>query len=184
MAFPLQSTPFARHCGDPYPNITLHNTEDSLRQACLILSPAGQDSLHLTLTFPEYPLRAPAVTIQSDIHHPNVFGTYICASIVNMIEGYAPVYTLKSIAIQLLSFFSSETLEQDYGGDTGLGWGILRARALCQRRRILLSPPGSRHASFGLRGVGMAEHCPILFFMSGGGLDGDGPELDGLFEDF
>lgn len=101
MAFPLQSTPFARHCGDPYPNIALHNTEDSLPQACLILSPAGQDSLHLTLTFPEYPLRASTVTVQSDTRHPNVFGTYICASIVNTIGGYTPAYTLKSIAIQL-----------------------------------------------------------------------------------
>ena len=69
----------------------------------------------------DYPLHAPVVTIQSEIRHPNVFGTYICASILNTREGYTPAYTLKSIAIQLLSFFSSDTLEQDYGGVKDLG---------------------------------------------------------------
>lgn len=101
---------------EPYPNIALH-MNDSLTQACLILTPEGQDSLHLTMVLDSYPLRAPTVTIQSEITHPNVFGTYICASILNTTEGYTPAYTLKSIAIQLLSFFSSETLEQDYDGE-------------------------------------------------------------------
>lgn len=100
---------------DPYPNITLHNN-DSLTQACLILSPKGQDPLHLTMAFNEYPLRPPVVTIQSEILHPNVFGTYVCASILNEARDYTPAYTLKSIAVQLLSFFSSETLEQDTAG--------------------------------------------------------------------
>lgn len=105
---------------DPYPNITLH-INDSLTQACLILSPEGQDSLHLTMVLHDYPLHAPVVTIQSEIRHPNVFGTYICASILNTREGYTSAYTLKSIAIQLLSFFSSDTLEQDYGDVKDLG---------------------------------------------------------------
>lgn len=100
---------------DPYPNVILH-MNDTLTRACLILSPEGQEPLHLTMVFHNYPLQAPVVTIQSKIRHPNVFGTYICASILNTTEGYTPAYTLKSIAIQLFSFFSSETLEQDHGG--------------------------------------------------------------------
>lgn len=100
---------------DPYPNVILH-MNDTLTQACLILSPEGQKPLHLTMVFHNYPLQPPVVTIQSKIRHPNVLGTYICASILNTTEGYTPAYTLKSIAIQLLSFFSSETLEQDHGG--------------------------------------------------------------------
>lgn len=105
----------------PYPNTTLH-VNDSLTQACLVLSPVGQDSLHLTMVFhDDYPLHAPVVTIQSGVSHPNVFGNYICASILNTKEGYTPAYTLKSIAIQLLSFFSSDTLEQDYGAIQDLG---------------------------------------------------------------
>ncbi|KAL8872030.1 MAG: hypothetical protein Q9174_002273 [Haloplaca sp. 1 TL-2023] len=63
-----------------------------------------------------YPLQPPHITIQTHIRHPNIFGDYVCASILNTEEGYTPAYTLKSIAIQLLSFFSSDSLEQEYGG--------------------------------------------------------------------
>lgn len=48
--------------------------------------------------------------------HPNVFNSYICASILNTAEGYTPAYTLKGICIQLLSFFSSDRIEQQDGG--------------------------------------------------------------------
>ena len=100
---------------DPYPRITLH-VNDNLTQSCLILSPDGQEPLHLTMYFGNYPLQAPVVKIQSKVCHPNVFGDYICVSILNTTAGYTPAYTLKSIAIQLLSFFSSESIEQDHGG--------------------------------------------------------------------
>ncbi|KAM0801113.1 hypothetical protein BDR22DRAFT_880509 [Usnea florida] len=118
MAIPLQKRrlrDLAEMQDDPYPNITLHPNDD-LTRACLILSPEGQDPLHLTMVLNDFPLSAPRVTIQSQVSHPNVFGTYICASILNTAEGYTPAYTLKSIAIQLLCFFSSETLEQDGDG--------------------------------------------------------------------
>ncbi|KAL8856960.1 MAG: hypothetical protein Q9178_006455 [Gyalolechia marmorata] len=100
---------------NPYPNITFH-VHDSLEHACLILSPEKSKPLHLTVTFGRFPFTAPRVTIQSNITHPNVFGDYICASILNTTEGYTPAYTLKSIAIQLLSFFCSDSLEQVGGG--------------------------------------------------------------------
>ena len=102
---------------DPYPNIFMCTHEDLIHQACLILTPLGKEPLHLTIEFGEdYPLKAPKVTIQTWIEHPNVFGDYICASILNTTEGYTPAYTLKSIALQLLSFFSSDSIEQIGGG--------------------------------------------------------------------
>jgi ubiquitin-protein ligase len=99
----------------PYPNITLFPGED-ITNACLVLRPNGGQPLHLTVDFgSEYPLCAPRVSIQSRLDHPNIFGSYICASILNTEEGYTSAYTLKGIAIQLLSFFSSDKLEQEGG---------------------------------------------------------------------
>lgn len=101
----------------PYPNIRLHTNDSDVTQACLILTPPRSEPLHLRVKFPDdYPLQAPKVEIDTDIAHPNIYGTYICASILNKSEGYTPAYTLKGIAIQLLSFFSSESIEQDYSG--------------------------------------------------------------------
>ncbi|KAL8694918.1 MAG: hypothetical protein Q9218_000489 [Villophora microphyllina] len=101
----------------PYPNISLCMQDDNLQSACLFLTPDGKEPLHLSIIFGDsFPLKAPTVTIQSRIKHPNVFGDYICASILNTEEGYTSAYTLKGIAIQLLSFFSSERIEQSYGG--------------------------------------------------------------------
>ncbi|KAI0172925.1 hypothetical protein GGR52DRAFT_580541 [Hypoxylon sp. FL1284] len=56
----------------------------------------------------------------STVYHFNVFKSYICASILKPGEGYTPAYTLKCIAIQMLSFFSSDRLEQYTGGSVNL----------------------------------------------------------------
>ena len=102
----------------PYPGIALHiQDENALERACLVLSPPGQDPLHLSIRFGKsYPLEPPNVTIQSAVSHPNVFDDYICASILNTAEGYTSAYTLKGICIQLLSFFSDDRIEQLHGG--------------------------------------------------------------------
>ncbi|KAL8704607.1 MAG: hypothetical protein Q9201_002254 [Fulgogasparrea decipioides] len=100
---------------NPYPNIVLC-MQDDLKTACLLLTPNDKAPLHCTVIFGEdYPLNLPRITIESQIEHPNVFGNYICASILNTTEGYTPAYTLKSIAIQMLSFFSSDRIEQEGG---------------------------------------------------------------------
>lgn len=101
----------------PYPGIAFHLQEGDITQACLILTPEGHAPLHLTVLFQHrYPIQPPNITIQSKIAHPNVYQDYICASILNTTEVYTPAYTLKGICIQLLSFFSSDKIEQDYGG--------------------------------------------------------------------
>jgi ubiquitin-protein ligase len=101
----------------PYPGITLHIRDNDITQACLILTPGDSAPLHLTIHIHDrYPIEPPRITIQSKVSHPNVYQDYICASILNTKEGYTPAYTLKGICIQLLSFFSSDSIEQSYGG--------------------------------------------------------------------
>ncbi|RDW69876.1 hypothetical protein BP6252_08896 [Coleophoma cylindrospora] len=99
----------------PYPNIALHVHDEDITTACLVLTTPDDayGRIHLTMNFPSsYPLRAPQVRMDSDVNHPNIFSDYICASILNTTEGYTPAYTLKGIAIQLLSFFTSDNVEQ------------------------------------------------------------------------
>jgi len=114
---------------NPYPNIEFIPYEDDITKACLILTPNGEAPLHLTIKFRDnYPLRPPTVTIQSHVTHPNVMGNYICASILNTTEGYTPAYTLKGICIQLLSFFGSDNIEQEYGGTVNLAQDRMSTR--------------------------------------------------------
>ncbi|KAH8650595.1 hypothetical protein BGZ60DRAFT_389069 [Tricladium varicosporioides] len=101
----------------PYPNIKVHVRDEDYSEACLILDVEGYGQMHLTVEFPaRYPLEPPKIRMNSDVSHPNIFGSYICASILNTTEGYTPAYTLKGIAIQLLSFFGSDHIEQVGGG--------------------------------------------------------------------
>ena len=136
---------------DPYPNITLHPR--NLSEACLVLTPQDQDALHLTITFgSEYPLDAPTVSIQSRVSHPNVFNSYICASILNTTEGYTPAYTLKAICIQLLSFFTSDRIEQeDYNGHVDLNEYRERASQSGFERHATRSSRAIRCADCGFR---------------------------------
>lgn len=100
----------------PYPNVALHVDERDIRMACLVLNADSYGPMHLSVKFPsDYPLSPPTIQMDSRIEHPNIMGSYICASILNTEEGYTSAYTLKSIAIQLLSFFSSESIEQQGG---------------------------------------------------------------------
>lgn len=102
---------------NPYPNIELHIQDHDLTTACLVLTVEEYGLMHMTIDLPaNFPLSPPAIRMDSDISHPNIFGNYICASILNTTEGYTPAYTLKGIAIQLLSFFSSDRIEQSGGG--------------------------------------------------------------------
>jgi ubiquitin-protein ligase len=99
----------------PYPNITLHTHEDDISRACLVLYPEYYTPLHLSISFPRtYPISPPHVLMDSEVRHPNVHGSFICATILQGREEYTPAYTLKGIAIQLLSFFDSESLEQEH----------------------------------------------------------------------
>jgi ubiquitin-protein ligase len=133
----------------PYPNIELHVQDDDLTKACLILTVEGYGPMHLTVTFPSnYPLAPPRIQMDSDVAHPNIFDTYICASILNTTEGYTPAYTLKGIAIQLLSFFGSDKIEQVGGG---YSVDLDRYRAIQSRSRAVIRTHNCTKCSFGLR---------------------------------
>ncbi|KAK0119666.1 hypothetical protein ONS95_011103 [Cadophora gregata] len=137
----------------PYPNIALHVQEDDLEHACLILTVEEYGNMHLTIDFPtSFPLAPPRIRMDSDVHHPNIFGSYICASILNTEEGYTPAYTLKGIAIQLLSFFSSDKIEQSGGGYSvdikkyRSTQGYIRSSHMCNKCRFGLSDKGAGRA--------------------------------------
>ncbi|KAI1086432.1 hypothetical protein F5B19DRAFT_160856 [Rostrohypoxylon terebratum] len=106
----------------PYPNIALHTYDLDLSNACLVLTPENYKPLHLTVHFtPSYPVDPPQIKVDSSVVHPNVlYGGYICATILRRTDEHTPAYTLKAIAIQLLSFFSSDSIEQEYGGKYNL----------------------------------------------------------------
>ncbi|KAG4442353.1 hypothetical protein IFR05_002131 [Cadophora sp. M221] len=100
----------------PYPNIALHIQEDDLTSACLILTVEEYGPMHMTIDFPEdFPLDPPFIWMDSDVDYPNASGDHICVSMFcpgspcNW-EAYTPAYTLKGIAIQQLSFFSSDSV--------------------------------------------------------------------------
>ncbi|EDN99160.1 hypothetical protein SS1G_14020 [Sclerotinia sclerotiorum 1980 UF-70] len=100
----------------PYPNIFLHVDDENLNRACLVLTVEEYGPLHMRLDFPsDYPIQPPIIKIDSNISHPNIIRGQICASILNTPEGWTPAYTLKGFAIQLLSFFASDAIEQVNG---------------------------------------------------------------------
>ncbi|KAI1120083.1 hypothetical protein F5Y10DRAFT_283576 [Nemania abortiva] len=100
---------------EPYPKIKLHPHEDNLYRACLIFYPQKYPPLHMSITFPKtYPIEPPSVRMDSSVNHPNVYSGFICATILKRGPEYTPAYTLKGIAIQLLSFFDSNSLEQEH----------------------------------------------------------------------
>ncbi|KAI0839449.1 hypothetical protein F5Y06DRAFT_265452 [Hypoxylon sp. FL0890] len=105
----------------PYPNITLHTYDHDILKACLVLTPTDYKPLHMSVRFStRYPLDPPVIKMDTSVSHPNVIGDYICATILRRTDDHTPAYTLKGIAIQLLSFFSSNSVEQEYGGSMQL----------------------------------------------------------------
>lgn len=132
----------------PYPNIALKIEDHDITTACLVLTVEGYGYMHMTVHFPgDYPLNPPMIQMNSTIKHPNIFGSYICSSILNTTEGYTSAYTLKSIAIQLLSFFNSDSIEQ-----TGGGYSIDLAQYKADNQRFVRDRHRCLKCSFGSPG--------------------------------
>ncbi|KAK4503274.1 hypothetical protein PRZ48_006702 [Zasmidium cellare] len=102
----------------PYPGIAVHIQDEDMTKACLVVRPENDRPLHMTMHFTkQYPLQPPKITMDSkNVMHPNIFDNHICINILTQDEDYTPAYTLKGICIQMLSFFASAKIEQDYGG--------------------------------------------------------------------
>lgn len=115
-AAPLEHDIFIWHCNIRGPKSLLSNQ----RTACFV-----DCCLHLELRFPEtYPAEAPRVLLKTNIKHPNVFGNYICLSMLRprawtegtkkQHEGWSGAYTVCSVLLQLQSFLFAENIPQDY----------------------------------------------------------------------
>ncbi|KAJ3292495.1 hypothetical protein HDU79_001370 [Rhizoclosmatium sp. JEL0117] len=82
--------------------------------------------LHLGMELTNFPLGSPVVTMDTLITHPNVFSrSFICCDLLKghlftdshgRISGYSPAYSLTTVLIQLMSFFSATNIEQDWEG--------------------------------------------------------------------
>jgi len=78
--------------------------------------------LHLILDFPdEYPSTPPNVQICTPIDHPNVYGGWLCLSMLRPAtgnvpyEGWSGAYSATSVLMQLQSFLFAENIDQDGG---------------------------------------------------------------------
>lgn len=156
---------------NPYPYITFVSRLN-LNTACLILTPPDLRPIHLTVKFPpRYPLLPPKITIQTKFAHPNVFDDYICASILNTDEGYTPAYTLRGIAIQILSFFNSDSIQDTYSG---------RVRDLSTyRERNAIGAKGQRAEQFTCLECGFPNVSEVLV-SAGSSVDSLGSNVGNL----
>jgi ubiquitin-protein ligase len=97
--------------------------------------------IHLVLNFPNsYPRDPPKVKICTPIQHPNVFGGWICLSMLRQetgsvpYEGWSGAYSATSVLMQLQSFLFAENIDQD-GGYTAkartASWAVKGSRSAC-----------------------------------------------------
>jgi ubiquitin-protein ligase len=112
----------------PYPGISLHHhSATDLHKFCLHLCPQSGPfaglRLHFEVSLPDqWPQVPPKISSSSDLDHPNIFNRYVCCDLLKQDHevylkkagcGYTPAFTLRGLLAQFLSFFSSETVEQD-----------------------------------------------------------------------
>ena len=77
---------------------------------------------HLVMYFPEeYPSLPPDIRIKTPIEHPNVYGDWLCLSMLRehttdkAYEGWSGAYSATSVLMQLQSFLFAEKVDQDEG---------------------------------------------------------------------
>ncbi|KAJ2934479.1 hypothetical protein H1R20_g2599, partial [Candolleomyces eurysporus] len=119
----------------PYPGVAVFTDDADIRKFCLVLTPPAGPwkdlALHFDVRLPaSWPLDPPSVsTSVYGIDHPNLFGSYICCDLLKSHEelergytgGYTPALTLRGLFLQFLTFFSSTSVEQDYGDSIEIG---------------------------------------------------------------
>lgn len=144
---------------NPYPNVAFHIEEGDMKNGCLVLNTQRYGLIHMTVKIKhDFPLSPPKIKVDSYVDHPNVFNYYICASVLKVNEGYTPAYTLKGIAIQLLSFFSSDSIEQEDGGTVSLNGyksryavgGDHSKAYVCQKCQLGMAQPSSTASQNGV----------------------------------
>ncbi|KAJ7069766.1 hypothetical protein C8F01DRAFT_527474 [Mycena amicta] len=122
----------------PYPGVSTFFDDKDMRKFCLVLTPPAGPWKHLSFHFDvelpmDWPGSPPIVSCSlSGINHPNLFGDYVCCDLLKKESqiyrgddgsgsgytgGYSPALTLRGLFLQFLTFFSSTSVDQDYGGD-------------------------------------------------------------------
>ncbi|KAF5320007.1 hypothetical protein D9611_011021 [Ephemerocybe angulata] len=123
----------------PYPGVDVFIDDADIRKFCLVLSPPAGPWKGLSLHFdvqlpPSWPSDPPTVSSSvSGIDHPNLFGNWICCDLLKPMSyletgytgGYTPALTLRGLFLQFLTFFSSTSVEQDYGGAIEIGDALI-----------------------------------------------------------
>lgn len=107
---------------------------------------------HLIMQFPtDYPASPPTVQIKTPISHPNIFGSWLCLSMIKKhtatvpYEGWSGAYSVSSILMQLQSFLFAEKIDQDYGGQANAqltDGDVSRSLSTC---KTLKCPCGHSH---------------------------------------
>ncbi|KAJ7600718.1 hypothetical protein C8J56DRAFT_911096 [Mycena floridula] len=123
----------------PYPGVAFFTEDSNLRKLCLVLTPPSGPwkdlALHFDVEIPvDWPSSPPQIrSSASGIEHPNLFGSYICCDLLKKhiyaetgyTGGYTPALTLRGLFLQFLTFFSSNKVEQEYGGYVYIGDHII-----------------------------------------------------------
>ncbi|KAJ1567242.1 hypothetical protein HK405_006641 [Cladochytrium tenue] len=116
---------------DPIDGIQLVVHDNNMRKMCAVLTPTDDAyagiRLHLSVCIRDnYPASSPQaglqISIDTPIPHPNIFGSYICCSILKgrLVRNWdtgevsgTPAYPLQTILAQLLSFFTADVVDQE-----------------------------------------------------------------------
>lgn len=116
-------------CAGDFPNISACPLEENIfLWHANVTAPDGPLKglcVHFEIQLPStYPRNPPKIKVLSNIRHPNVFGNWLCLSMLRKRkytedvphEAWSGAYTIASILLQLQSFLFSENVPQDHGG--------------------------------------------------------------------
>jgi len=118
-------------CAGDFPNVSAAPLEDNIYLwHANVTAPDGKLKglcVHLEIQFPSsYPRNPPKIKCLTPIRHPNVFGRYICLTMLlkrkyndDPHEGWTGAYTVASILLQLQSFLFSDHVTQDINDYNG-----------------------------------------------------------------
>lgn len=91
----------------PYPNVQYFPREESIQAGCLIVARNAVESVHLYVWIPEdYPLTGPVVLDSNNGDEPEDVLDAMCYGSRGGQQNWTPAYTLKSMAIDVLQWYS------------------------------------------------------------------------------
>ncbi|KAF5317532.1 hypothetical protein D9619_013226 [Psilocybe cf. subviscida] len=147
---------------NPYPGVAVFTDDANLRKLCLVLTPPGGPWTGLALHFDvelgeDWPTSPPRVSSSvPGISHPNLYGSWICCDLLKPIAwvshengytgGYTPALTLRGLFLQFLTFFSSTSVDQDYGGAVEIGDVNVECYAWDDSIAALIGPGGYNYS--------------------------------------